>query len=522
MMTQSTQASSGVMGAGAGTLERTTQAAEAVMTSARRLAPAAGRAAANAVRHPESVLRQARKLQQAGPVLRQTMTPLLTGNVDDWRAEYAYSTGLQAFIYGFPYIYNAKVRHQWVTQKPSDLSVVPYAAVNHFWHASRLVDADWRGGSCPSNAALYSWAWLDVSEEPVVLSHPDMGERYFVFELSEFSSDNYEYVGQRTTGSAAGSFAIIGPDWKGELPEGVRALQPSPTPWVLVTGRTMVEGEADVPAVQRLQKEYHLTPLSRWGKPRGGGPQRRDVYAPADPETDPLAPFKTLNAMLAENPPPAHHDVLLRQFSRIGIGPGLDVEAQPEVVRRELVRAAAVGLPLLHQVFDSGDWATVVNGWRYPGPECGRYGDDFLWRAALQSMAAIVANDPEEAVYLTNFFDTDGAVLSPDGRYELHFGPDELPPVDAFWSLSAYTQPDRNLIPNPVDRYAAGDRTGLVRDPDGGLTIYLQPESPGDEREANWLPTSGEHTWFVVLRLYRPHSQVVDATWRCPGLKRVG
>lgn len=520
-MTQPIQAQRRATGAGADRFNRTMHAAEAVVTSARRFTPVAGRAAANVVRHPETVLRQARRLQAAGPVLRQAVRPLLTGNVDDWRAEYAYSTGLQAFIYGFPYIYNAQIRHQWVTQ-PRDTSVIPYAAVNHFWHASRLMDATWRGGSCPSNAALYSWAWLDVSKEPVVLSHPDMGERYFTFEVSAFTSDNVDYVGQRTTGSTAGSFAIIGPDWNGELPEGVRALQPSPTPWVLVTGRTMVEGEADVPAVQKLQKEYHLTPLSRWGKARAGGPQRRDVFAPADPDTDPLAPFKTLNAMLAENPPPPHHAVLLQQFSRIGIGPGLDVEAQPEVVRRELVRAAAVGLPLLRQAFLGEDWATKVNGWLYPPPEYGRLGDDFLWRASLQSLSAIVANDPLEAVYLANFSDADGARLSPDGRYELHFGADELPPVDAFWSLSAYTERDMNLIPNPLDRYSVGDHTGLVPDTDGGLTIYLQPGSPGDDRAANWLPTSGEHTWFVVLRLYRPHPQVVDATWRCPGLRRVG
>ncbi len=515
-MAQSTAATNGVMRRGFATLERTTHAAEA---AARRLAPVAERFA-NSVRHPETMLRQARRLQMAGPVLRQTMTPLLTGTVDDWRAEYAYSTGLQAFIYGFPYIYNAQVRHQWVTQEPVDVSVVPYAGVNQFWHGTRLVDATWRGGSNPSNAALYSWAWVDLSKEPVILSHPDLGDRYFVFELSAFTSDNYEYVGQRTTGSTAGSFAITGPGWSGELPEGVRELQPSPTPWILITGRTMVLGEADVPAVRNLQEQYQLTPLSRWGK-RGGGSPRRSVYAPGDPATDPLAPFNTLNAMLAENPPPAHHALLLRQFARVGIGPGLDVEAQPEVVRRELARAAAVGLPLLRQVFASGDWATVLNGWRYPGRDVGRYGDDFLWRAAVQSLGAIVANDPEEAVYLVSFTDIDGTPYSPDARYELHFGAEELPPVDAFWNLAAYTSEDMNLIPNPIDRYSAGSNTGLVLDADGGLTIYVQPDSPGEDKEANWLPTSGEHKWFLALRLYRPRPEIVDGTWRCPGLKRV-
>ena len=240
-----------------------------------------------------------------------------------------------------------------------------------------------------------------------------------------------------------------------------------------------------------LQAQYRLTPLSLWGKPGAQVPERRDVYAPGPGGQDPLGPWKTLNAMLAENPPPPHHAVVLGQFARIGIGPGLDVEAQPEAVKQGLTRAAMTGMGLLQQQFLSGDWATLVNGWRYPPAAEGRFGDDFLQRAADQSLAGITANDPAEAVYLVNFDDAHGAKLSPQGRYELRFGAGELPPVDSFWSLAAYTEQDMNLIRNPAHRYSVGDRTpGLVRDPDGGLTIYLQPGSPGTEREPNWLPTS--------------------------------
>jgi Protein of unknown function (DUF1254) len=121
----------------------------------------------------------------------------------DWKAEYAYTTGMQAFIYGFPYMYNAQLRHDWVTNK-RDPDVVPYAAVDHFWHAARLIDASYRDGGCPNNDTLYSLAWLDLGEEPVILSHPDMGDRYFTFELMGFTSDTYDYVGQRTTGKDAG------------------------------------------------------------------------------------------------------------------------------------------------------------------------------------------------------------------------------------------------------------------------------------------------------------------------------
>ncbi len=490
-----------------------------VVESARRLAPAAGRAAATAVRHPDVMVRQARRLQAAAPVIRQTVLPILTGQVDDWRAEYAYSLGLQAFIYGYPYIYNARLRHDWVAEAHRPGSS-PHGAVNHFWHARDLMDARYRDGGCPNNDTLYSLAWVDVSREPVILSHPDMGDRYFTFELSSFASDNFAYVGQRTTGTDAGHYAIVRPGWRGQLPDGVKKVQPSPTPWLLVLGRTLVDGPDDVPAVRALQDRYRLTPLSLWGEPPARVPERRAVYLPPDPKDDPLAPWKALNAVLAENPPPDHHALLLDQFARIGVGPGLDVDDQPEVVKRELARAAAVGLPLLRRQFLSGDWATIVNGWRYPPAQEGRFGDDYLRRAADQSLAGIVANDPAEAVYLVNFSDSDGSQLSPRGHYQLRFGADELPPVDAFWSLTAYTG-DMNLIPNEANRYSIGDRTqGLQREADGAVTIHLQPTRPDGPAAANWLPTSAGESWFVILRMYRPHPEVVAAQWRCPGLAR--
>ena len=381
---------------------------------------------------------------------------------------------------------------------------------------------DVEGGWFPNNDTLYSATWFNVGEEPLILSHPEMGERYFTFEISAFTSDNFAYVGQRTTGSSAGHFAIVGPGWSGDLPEGVVALPTCPTAWGLIAARTLVNGEEDLPAVHALQAQYKLTPLSLWGQEDAIVPENRDVYQPGEPAQDPLAPWKTLNAMLAENPPPEHHKLLLDQCARIGIGAGLDVEAQPAEVKRSLMRAAVIGVPLLRNQFLGGDWATIVNGWRYPPLTEGRSGDDFLQRAADQSLAGIVANDPDEAVYLVNFTDATGERFSPKNSYMLHFAAGELPPVDAFWSLIPYLGGEMNLVPNPADKYSIGDRTpGLVHDADGGLTLYLQPESPGEQREANWLPTSGEKDWFLILRMYRPHQEVISATWKCPGVTRV-
>ncbi|MFE1307614.1 DUF1254 domain-containing protein [Streptomyces sp. NPDC058755] len=482
-------------------------------------ATATGRVTADAVRHPRAMAGRAREASQALPLMWESVKPVLTGHVGDWRREYAYTLGEQAFVYGFPYIYNARLRHRWVTRKP-DTDTTPYAAVNHFWHARTLFDASDREGLAPNNDTLYSFAWVDLSEEPVILSHPDMGDRYFTFELVGVTSDNYDYVGQRATGSHAGDFAIIGPGWTGDLPEGVRRTATAPSPWAVIVGRTLVEGEPDLANVHALQRRYRLTPLHLFGKEGAHVPERRDVLEPIDAADDPLGPWKTLNAMLAENPPPRHHEVLLKQFAEIGIGPGLDVEAQPESVKQSLIRAATTGVRMLEQQLLSGEWAQVINGWRYPPPQMGRFGDDFLRRAAEQSFVGVAVNDPEEAVYLAAFHDADGSKLS-TGRYELRFEPGNLPPVDAFWSLTAYGE-DRNLVPNPIGRYSIGDRTpGLLTDGDGSLTLHLQPESPGPAREPNWIPTP-RGIWFIGLRMYLPRPEVIDARWVCPPIKRVG
>ena len=330
-----------------------------------------------------------------------------------------------------------------------DPEVVPYAAVNHFWHAGRLLDASYRDGGSPSTDTLYSLAWLDLRDEPVILSHPDMGERYFTFQLAGFTSDNFDYVGQRTTGSAAGDFAIVGPGWEGDLPDGVRRVETAPTPWVLVLGRTSVNGAADLPAAREMQHQYRLTPLSLWGVEGATVPDRRDVYTPALP-TDPLGPWKTLNAMLAENPPPAHHAVVLEQLRGIGIGPGLDVEAQPDVVKEALARAAAAGTALVHQQFASGEWATLVNGWRYPPPEVGRFGDR-LPRAGRRPVPGRHRRERSRRVGVPAELPgrRRGARSRRRVATKLHFGADELPPVDAFWSLAVLHRSRPQPHPQP-------------------------------------------------------------------------
>ena len=435
----------------------------------------------------------------------------------DWREDYAYTMGVQAYVFGFPYVYLPSLRWDWVTQ-PKPPESIAYAPLNHFFQTRKLVDASYRDGGCPNEDTLYSIAWVDVSKEPVILSHPDMGDRYFTFELASLDSDNFAYVGKRTTGEKAGSFAIVGPDWEGTLPVGVKALPPSRTPSVLIFGRTLIDGMADAPAVNALQDQYTLVPLSFWGKKDAKLPERRDVWKPFDPKTDPLAEWKTMNRAMTENPPEARLAKLLGLFAKVGVGPGQDIDSLDEATKRGLARAAVDGRKLMNEAISSGKLGKQVNNWVIPPKYLGRAGlaDEFLQRGAAQCLGGIIANDPAEAVYYNTAMDGAGQPLDGTRRYSLRFAPGQLPEVDAFWSLTLY-DPTYNFTANPINRFSLGDRTkGLKKDADGGLTIYIQSTSPGKDKESNWLPSTPSGQFLLIMRAYMPGAEILEQKWAPP------
>jgi hypothetical protein len=437
----------------------------------------------------------------------------------EWRENYAYTLGVQAYVYGFPWVYLPTIRWLWVTQ-PVDPRTTPYAPVNQFWHARHLLDASYRNGGSPNNDTLYSIVWLDVTREPIILTVPDMGDRYYTFEIAGMDSDNFAYVGKRTTGTKPGNYAITGPGWKGTLPDGVVALEPSRTPWVLMLGRTLVNGTEDLPVVNKLQDQYRLTPLSLWGKQDAKVSENRDVWKPFDAKTDSLAEWKTMNRAMTENPPEARHEQLMKLFASIGVGPHQDIDKQDEASKRGLARAAKDGRKLLQDVIASGDLGGRINGWSFPALAIGRAGtmDDFLLRASLQCLGGIIANDPEEAVYVNTFLDGTSQPLDGAKRYVLRFAANQLPKVNAFWSITMYGT-DFNLVDNPINRYAIGDRTpNIKRDADGGLTIYIQADAPSKDKEMNWLPSTKSGPMFVIVRTYMPDKEIVEQKWQIPGI----
>ena len=454
----------------------------------------------------------------------------------DWREDYAYHLGMQSYIFSYPCVFMSELRYNWVTQ-PKNPKLVPYAPLNHFWHARDVMTADYRDGGGPSNDTLYSIVWLDLAKEPVILSHADMGDRYFTFEIAGMSSDNFGYIGTRTTGSKAGHFALVGPNWKGKLPEGVKSVAPSLgtkhaaksmpyiaslTNTVLILGRTAVNGAKDVKNVNKLQNQYTLTPLSLWGKKNVTLPESRDVWQPYDRKTDPLADWKTINRAMTEDPPLAQNMLLVQQFKTIGIGPGQDVTKMDAGTQKGLARAAKDGRDLMTRIGQAGGYDRKVNGWAVSPLTMGSAGylGDIVTRGVNQSMFGIATNDPEEAIYPYARIDTSGNKLHGDSKYTIHFPAGQLPDVKYFWSITLYDDTN-NLVQNSINRNKLGSLDPTYRmAKDGSLTLYFQNESPGKDKEANWIPTPKDE-FYLILRLYGPGKALLEGTYQIPGVVKV-
>jgi hypothetical protein len=438
--------------------------------------------------------------------------------VAQWKEDQAYTLGIQAYQFSFPWLYLTKLRFAWMVLPPKN-PTSPRMAYNQWWHARDIITSDYRDGGAPNNDNLYSVAWLDVNTEPVILSHGDVVDRFFTFQIASFTSDNFAYVGLRTTGPKAGHFAITGPNWKGTLPEGVTRLEASPTGHVLIFGRTALKGAADLPAARAVQDTYALTPLSQWGKAGAVVPEDRKAPAPFDPRTDPLADWRTINRAMAEDPPLAQHAALLAMFGTIGVGPGLDVDALDEATKRGLARAAKDGMARMEAILTTGGGIPKVNGWSVPPPTMGRAMiNNDLNTLVLQCLGGILSHDPAEAMYFNTHADKEGLPLTGANAYTLHFAPGALPDVRYFWSLTLYDLTN-NLVKNPIDRWAIGSLgKPYTLDKDGGLTLYIQHTSPGKGKESNWLPAPEGEFW-LVFRTYGPGPSLIDGSWHMPALE---
>lgn len=456
-------------------------------------------------------------------------TSLPTANARD---DYLFSLALQASITCWPLYEMQRMRAATSARKApgqgfaGDSPESTERWCNLFTHERALLTAGKSRVVMPNNDTLYVNAWIDLSAGPVVIRLPDTGDRYYVLGMLDYYTNPFAHVGTRTTGNGAGSVLLSGPGWHGEVPaehqpEG-RHLR-SATNWVWIIGRLLVDGPDDVAAVNALQDQFQLQTLEDWRAGCDSPPQRFDSrFQPRAPLT--AERFKTMvNDALRMCPPAERHAALVAQFAPLGIGPQASI-AVTEDARAALERACIRAQALLESpqplVFGAAGNATQ-HGWRQPIALGQSFGDDLLLRAfvACQSIGAL---ETREAAYPRCDTDAEGEWLSGEHGYAIRFGPDQLPPVDAFWSITLYSASDCFLVPNAIDRFAIGDRTpGLVPDPDGGLTITIAHAAPLDTAQrANWLPAPADR-FFLCLRAYLPRAEMLDGRYELPDPRRV-
>ena len=425
----------------------------------------------------------------------------------------------EAYIYGFPLVDNYRISYAYFVDKENQEYKGPWNQIRNF---SRVFTPEDKAVQTPNSDTYYSFLGLDLRTEPMVLTVPAIEKnRYFSLQLVDAYTFNFNYIGTRTTGNGGGSFLIAGPTWKGVKPSGIEKVIYAETELVLVPYRTQLFNAGDSENVKKVQAGYKAQPLSEFlGQPAPKAAVPIEFIKPLTPDQQKssLEFFRILNFTLQFCPTHPSEVELMERFSKIGIGAGKNFEIEklsPEIKTaiEQGMTDAWVEFAELKKEMEAGK---VVSG------DC--FGTrEFLKNNYLHRMAAAVigiyGNSKEEAMYPLYLADSNGKVLDGKNNYTIQFLPDQLPPANAFWSLTLYELPSSLLYANPINRYLLNSPMipDFKRNPDGGLTLRIQNESPGKDLEANWLPAP-KGPFFLVLRIYWPKEEALNGTWKQPGL----
>jgi len=434
----------------------------------------------------------------------------------------AYDIGVEAYTYLYPLVTMDVTRRQAVNVEAG--KVFGRGPMNVFTHVRTFPPSDFRDVVRPNFDTLYSIAWLDLTQEPMVVGAADTQDRYYMLPMIDMWSDVFACPGKRTTGTGPVQFAVVPPGWQSPLPEGIDRIE-APTPYVWIIGRTQTNGPRDYDAVHQVQNGYSITPLSELGKtPK---PVTVKIDPSIDMHTPPMTQVDSMTAakyfayaaeLLKVNPPHMTDHPTIARMRRIGIEPGkpFDFNKAEVAVQNALDRAVPDAIKNMRAKIPT--LARVVNGWQMNTDTMGVYGNYYLKRAIV-AQVGLGANLPEDAVYPLNIGDDEGRPLTGTNQYVLHFNRDQIPPVKAFWSVTLY---DKDGFPteNALHRNAIGDRDPLKFNPDGSLDLFIQHATPGAEKEANWLPAPAA-AFNLTMRLYSPKGQVLDGQWAPPAVKRV-
>ena len=428
-----------------------------------------------------------------------------------------------AYIYGYPLV-TMEMTRRVITNVASVAGT--RGPMGQFIKLRQYPDASFRDVTAPNADTLYTTAFIDVGKEPWVLSIPDMKDRYFLMPMLDGWTNVFQVPGKRTTGTGAQTYAITGPGWKGTLPPGVKEYK-SPTSIVWILGRIYCTGTPeDYAAVHALQDQFALVPLSSYGKPYT--PPAGTVDPSIDMKTavreqvnrmDAVSYFNLLAQLMKANPPAAADAPELTKFAKIGLVPGKDFDAS-KLDADFVKRIPQVAFDRIMLQFKVGKSIRNINGWMYDS-ETGVYGTDYLNRAFVAAIG-LGANRIQDAVYPTSLKDAEGKAYDGANKYVIHIPKGQLPPVRGFWSVTMY---DANyfFVANPINRYSISARQSLKANPDGSIDLYVQNQSPGADKESNWLPAPKDK-FILMLRMYWPNEKppsIINGTWKPPACKKV-
>ena len=431
----------------------------------------------------------------------------------------------EAFIYGLPIVMNYAVMNEFVIDKNSGQYKAPFNTISN---EARVFTYKDTAVVTPNSDTPYSMLWLDLRTEPMVISVPAVDKaRYYSVQLIDGNTYNYGYIGSRATGNQPGDYLVVGPDWKGEKPAGIKQVFQSTTPFALTIFRTQLFNAEDMPNVEKVQAGYKAQPLSAFLKQPAPPAAAKIDFLPATTAGIKDNFYQYLDAALQFVPVSEDDKAIRTRLASIGIGPGKTFDFKDLSLEHKaaVLLAMKEGDDKVQAYLDSG--MKDINGWKV-GSLFGNsafYKGDWLKRAAA-AKGGIYGNDAIEAMYPMTRVDANGETL--DGskhNYTLTFPSGQLPPVNAFWSVTMYDGKTQLLIENPINRYLINSPMlpAMKKNKDGSLTIHVQKDSPGKDKEANWLPAPNDPI-YLVMRLYWPKEappSILPAgqgTWQPPAL----
>jgi hypothetical protein len=469
----------------------------------------------------------AKQVEQAAGEVEAAAESAAAAAADAAQEAEAFAHAVEAYIYGYPLVTMEFTRRVMTNVEGPEGTRAP---MGQFVRMREYPSAKFRDVTAPNADTLYTTAWLDVSKEPWIVSVPDMKERYFLLPMLDGWTNVFEVPGKRTTGTQAQTFAITGPGWSGTLPAGVTEYK-APTSLVWLLGRIYSSGTPeDYAAVHALQDQVTAVPLSSWGQPYTPEPGRVDPAI--DMKTavrdqvhalDAPAYFKLLAELLKANPPAAADAPVLAKLAQIGVVPGQDFDAArlEPAVAKGMARAPKPAqeqiLAWLKEGIVAGDFK-LENGWAF-STKLGVYDTHYL-RRALVTAIGLGANRPQDAIYPTSTGPDLVQKYNGAKKYVMRFEQGQLPPVHGFWSLTMYDK-DYFFVDNPLNRYTLSQRNELQPNADGSVDLYIQADSPGKDKESNWLPAPKDE-FILMMRLYWPKEEppsLLDGSWKIPEVK---